>query len=435
MDSETFIKSNCNASLLQTQIEPSKRLIAALPAATAPGHSEEVLPSQWKLGLAKRLLSAALVVSCIQAMSLPQRAWAGADAAATRAPALTDVTTVLDQEKPDASRLEAMRAAAAAPPPVDADSKALADYYFRKAYADSAIGRAREAIMDVSKAIELGQSQGVDLVPLYRYLGGELVWVGRPKEALQAFEKAIRIAEGDLHTRTSWVFHLRRWMVGTNITLGNLDAANREKCFDTILALWRHRHELPSGKRPFETLEPALRAMESLDPKNLENRYFPFARPPLSDGKESKETREWLELAEGLDYSARILIRHCISNAAAAAIDKSRPWVALAEEIGGQQVELPLLKIIMIEDDLSETDDPTDSQRKILEDRLGKLRTFLELATMVATDYERQLQGKKPKRRVAGKSGKVPTSSRLKRPEQVVVITGKTGRKKAIKKG
>jgi len=211
-------------------------------------------------------------------------------------------------------------------------------------------------------------------------------------------------------------------------------AANLEKCFDTILALWRHRHELPNGKRPFETLEPALRAMESLDASTSDHRYFPFERPAPSDENENKATREWLALADGLDYSARILIRHCISNAAESAIDKARPWVALAEEVGGQQVELPLLKIIIAEHDLNETDDPADGQRKLLEDRLGKLRTFIKLATAVAADYDRQLQRKISKGRIRGRSGKVPTSARLKRPERVVLITRKSPRKKKVTK-
>jgi hypothetical protein len=211
-------------------------------------------------------------------------------------------------------------------------------------------------------------------------------------------------------------------------------AAKLEKCFDTILALWRHRHELPDGKRPFEQLEPVLRALESLDPSSSDHHYFPFERPSPSEGKESKATREWLALADGLDFSARVLIRHCLANAAESAIDKSRTWVALAEEIGGQDIELPLLKIIIVEHDLSETDDPVDGQRKLLQDRLGRLRTFLKLATAVAANYERQLKREKPKGQTTGKSGKVPSSSRLKRPERVVVITGKPRRKKTAKK-
>src|SRR5689334_3164440 len=55
------------------------------------------------------------------------------------------------------------------------------------------------------------------------------------------------------------------------------------ECFEAILVLWQHRHEMPDGKRPFEGLESALRALESLDPCNTEHRYFSSVYPPHSD--------------------------------------------------------------------------------------------------------------------------------------------------------
>ena len=46
-------------------------------------------------------------------------------------------------------------------------------------------------------------------------------------------------------------------------------AALRKSCSDAILELWSHRAELPDGKRPFEDLEPIMRAIESLDPRKI----------------------------------------------------------------------------------------------------------------------------------------------------------------------
>ena len=69
---------------------------------------------------------------------------------------------------------------------------------------------------------------------------------------------------------------LGRWMAhcladlitkAENASGGDKDAGRKE-CFDAILALWRHRSELPSGKRPFAELEPVIRAVESLDPED-----------------------------------------------------------------------------------------------------------------------------------------------------------------------
>ena len=50
--------------------------------------------------------------------------------------------------------------------------------------------------------------------------------------------------------------------------------AKLAKFADAILKLWEHRHHLPNGKRPFEDLEPILRALESLDPNDDTARYF-----------------------------------------------------------------------------------------------------------------------------------------------------------------
>jgi len=205
-----------------------------------------------------------------------------------------------------------------------------------------------------------------------------------------------------------------------------------EKCFNAILALWQHRHELPNGARPFEELEPVLRGLESLDPSNPDNRYFAPARPPPGEN-ESKVTRDWIALADGLDHSARVLISHCLANASAGAIDQSKEWVALAEKAGLSSREFAALKIIIGERDLDEASDPANEQRKVLVDRVGKLQAFIKLAGQVAADYGRQLKQNRPARktRLPRKSRKVPRA--LVRPNRVVVELRKPRRKRAAK--
>ena len=205
-----------------------------------------------------------------------------------------------------------------------------------------------------------------------------------------------------------------------------------EKCFEAILALWQQMHVLPDGKRPFEGLEPVLRALESLGPSNPQRRYYPTARPPVNECEEGVESRKWLELADGLDYSARILIRQCLTNAAASAVDRSKEWVTIAERAARNDAELPIFKIVIGERDLSATSDPKDEQRKQLEDRVSKLRAFIRLATVVASNYERQLKGNKPRpKTTSGKSSAPPLAARLTRPEPVIVETNRKQRKRA----
>jgi len=234
-------------------------------------------------------------------------------------------------------------------------------------------------------------------------------------------------------TLSRWMIH---YLAGLMKKAERQSAKNRpsvlKDCFDAILALWQHRHELPDGKRPFQGIEPVLRALESLDPANAERRYFPSALPPAGNTEESKETRRWLELAEGLDNSARILIRECLTNAAVAAIDKSKGWVALAERAALKGVDLPILKIIIEERNLAGTPDPDDTQRKILEDRLGKLRAFIRLAEKAAIDYEQKIKCKKPATKT--KPGKAAVEPRLAKPPHVIFEDHTISRRKVAKK-
>jgi hypothetical protein len=171
------------------------------------------------------------------------------------------------------------------------------------------------------------------------------------------------------------------------------------KCADAILRLWEHRSHFPDGKRPFDDLEPILRAIESLGPTNERPRYFPSARTAADETDQNAETRKWLELADGLDYSARILILHFITKAAQNALDKSKPWVALAEKAGfGDSIDLKIFHIIINERNLLKEIKPDDSVRSLLEDRIERLDNFIKLAESLVSDLHRQLkQAEMPK--------------------------------------
>lgn len=226
------------------------------------------------------------------------------------------------------------------------------------------------------------------------------------------------------------VHYLAEQIKGAEQKTAKNHAALLESCCQTILAVWQHRHELPNGKRPFQGLEPVLRALDSLDPEGDAYRYFPSSRPVENASAESKASQQWIDLADKLDYTARILIRQCLTNAADHAIDKSKEWVVLAQQAGSEEVEFPILRIIIGDSDLAHTRNPEDEQRKLLEDRAGKLRGFMQLATVVLKDYERQLAEKpsaKPKGTIS--VGKAPVASRLARPPTRLIVETRAGRR------
>lgn len=195
-----------------------------------------------------------------------------------------------------------------------------------------------------------------------------------------------------------WMAHyLSELIQEAEVATGDDRLAKQAQLRDAILALWAHRFELPSGKRPFGEFEPILRALESLDPESETSRYFSTSRAPGSESSESEETRQWIELARGLDYASKILIDHCLISAAGSALDKSQEWVKLANEAGiGDSFEFRVVRIVSNQRDLMNETDLNARKRSILSDRHKKLEGFLSLASMLADDIKARLSALQP---------------------------------------
>ena len=163
-------------------------------------------------------------------------------------------------------------------------------------------------------------------------------------------------------------------------------------CSDAILALWKHRHELPSGKRPFEDLGPIMRTLESLDPDDTTPRYF-RAQKTAADEEQDVEIANWLKLANRLDYSARLLIGYCLTRAAGAAVDKSKEWVALAEKADADVgLEHLVVRFISNAKDQFDSTELNDIAREGIEERVKRLTEFKKMAAALASDLRKQLK-------------------------------------------
>lgn len=168
------------------------------------------------------------------------------------------------------------------------------------------------------------------------------------------------------------------------------------KCADAILKLWDHRHRMPDGKRPFEDLEPIMRALESLDPADDTPRHFRTQRMVANEAEENAETVKWLKLADGFDYSAKILIRYCLTQAAETALDRSRDWVKLAEKAGFEvDIDLPVIRFVTDEKDILKANNLDEIAQRLLEDRIKRLDSFRKMAAAIASDLRRQLKKSK----------------------------------------
>lgn len=164
-----------------------------------------------------------------------------------------------------------------------------------------------------------------------------------------------------------------------------------DKCCSAILDLWQHRRVLPDGKRPFENIEPILRALENLDPKRGVARYFRSARPQKMEIDDGSEAEKWLELVDHLDYSASLVIQHCLAKAAESALDKSQEWVQLAAEAGSEpRLESLVLQFLSAGNGNIEAESEC---RKALEDRVKRLDALVEMLKEVADEWRAQLGG------------------------------------------
>ena len=157
-------------------------------------------------------------------------------------------------------------------------------------------------------------------------------------------------------------------------------------CSDAILKLWKHRSVF-NHSRPFEDIEPLLRALMSLDPENNTPRYFFTSKAFNEDADESEATNSWLKLIDGIDLSARILIRYCLVQAAQGDLDKSKEWVRIAQAAGADEgPEFALYEILFTESAMIE--DPNQEERERLANRIKRLESFAEMAMKVAAELK-----------------------------------------------
>jgi len=205
-----------------------------------------------------------------------------------------------------------------------------------------------------------------------------------PKGILEigkALIKELNIEPGD-DTLCRWMAHYIAELIADAETSTAEDRPGKlTKCADAVLAIWKHRHELPNGKRPFEELEPIIRAMESLDPTNDTPRYFRTTRRTIDISKENTDVKEWLELADGLDYSAKILISYCLMQASQGALDSSKEWVKLAKTaVVEDEIEFTVVRFVSSENQLLKAEEADERERKLLDDRINRLDEFIKIA-------------------------------------------------------
>lgn len=196
----------------------------------------------------------------------------------------------------------------------------------------------------------------------------------------------------EVDTLSRWMAHyIAELIIKAETASADNKQSALEECADAILKLWDHRHSMPKGTRPFESIESIQRALESLDPESNTPRYF---RNIVDSAKETKEVgaaKNWLITAERLDDTAKSLIRYCLTQAAQNALEKSEKWVGFVEALGSvDDIDFTVIRLIFEERDLLSNPEPDDMERNILEERINRLDEFTKMADALLTDFRRQ---------------------------------------------
>jgi CHAT domain-containing protein len=138
---------------------------------------------------------------------------------------VTDITAILDQQKPDPRAASKMRAAADQTPPVGATPADLARFYYKRGEARSELGRHADALSDAEAALAAGKGRlsAGEMSPMRQLQGMEYSFLGDPKKALEAF--LLRAREAATGQNKGPLFNSYRWIGSILIHMGDLAQA------------------------------------------------------------------------------------------------------------------------------------------------------------------------------------------------------------------
>jgi CHAT domain-containing protein len=138
---------------------------------------------------------------------------------------ISDITAILDSEKPDPAVIEKSKATANAVPTGKESRAELSQFYFDRSTARSQLGRLADAITDANKAIEVGRGvidaftmgRNTQLLALNYFYAGDL------KQSLDIYLRMLR--ETDVHGAKGYAFSTNRQISNVLAQMGDVPQA------------------------------------------------------------------------------------------------------------------------------------------------------------------------------------------------------------------
>ncbi|WP_316979812.1 hypothetical protein [Shumkonia mesophila] len=185
---------------------------------------------------------------------------------------------------------------------------------------------------------------------------------------------------GQEDVTTHWMAHyLAELMEKAQATTGPERAQAQREAADLILELWRHRTYMP-GRYPLASFEPVFRTFERLS-SDAPWYHLP-SRPSPEDGT-AEPILQWLERAEAIDKTSRVIIRHCLNRAIEAAAEAEGDWLNLLKELPPFEDEAPAIIRRMIGAENEHLSEGEAERQKVLKalDTLAQLLGEIGRAT------------------------------------------------------
>src|SRR5262245_12530605 len=131
---------------------------------------------------------------------------------------ISDITAILDQQKPDPARPARNKSAADAAPPA---SGPLGQFYYQRAQARAALGRTEEAIADAQKAISLGGDHQTEVNRYMQFLAQQYRVTGNLKGAIETDQAIAKKIEGEQRGQ-GMLFGVNLRIIAAYLTIGDL---------------------------------------------------------------------------------------------------------------------------------------------------------------------------------------------------------------------
>lgn len=176
--------------------------------------------------------------------------------------------------------------------------------------------------------------------------------------------------------------------------------AAEQQCVDLILKLWMHRAEMQGHRRPMKGFEGVFRYLERIG----QDQPVYYQAP---DVELSQEATDWLQLAEGLDYTARALIRWCVASASVEAAKTDARWATdSVARMLGDGPDMASARVILYDVQMFHGGEANLNEEQLRAQQLQKIRERLEGVLDLAAGMKDEVDAKLGKSRSKSKAAK-----------------------------